>query len=291
MLSLTLTFSWSSQTIPISYDDFVALNSPNANPYIFEFRNVGAFYSTSIYLFSASFCCTEANRFAEAGTVNRPISSYKTDEFGGEPLLVTSNTNILYDTESDSVSEEEAEATDSNDSESESESESEFEFAASEDSEDASPQPFSRKRKAPEPQKSTSSKRRNMTAEKNADADATNATLASARPEYDQDDEEIPLARLKREPTIKQERSESSTRVALHQGPSAKAKAPRGRIDNSRRDGGRRTEVIDPTLDDSADEGYEYDKIASFRAFRKLSGLGVAKHAKGKKGEAKMIWN
>lgn len=37
---------------PIRYNEFLALNSPNANPYVFEFRNVGKFSFALLFCLS-----------------------------------------------------------------------------------------------------------------------------------------------------------------------------------------------------------------------------------------------
>lgn len=234
--------------IPIRYDEFLSLNSNNAFPYVFEFRNSNA-----------------------AG-----FSASKSDTFGGiDRTRDTSDSEIVYDTdyETDTDSEDEAEATDKSGSESTSQSEPESEIDSdtesliSVDSYDSAPRSGSRKRKARASANKPRRKRAKTNAEKNAEADAGNATFASSmnrknreadatnatfmsRADADRDDEEerpLDVPWLKREPGIKQERSEST----VPQKSSVKGVASRKGVGIHKMSG---RSIVDLTLDDTDDE-------------------------------------
>lgn len=248
--------------VPIRYDEFLSLNSSNAYPYVFEFRNADSYDS-------------------QPGAKN-------SDVFGRDrDVLYADEDELVYDTDRsiESESEDEAVATDESDSESAStsigesdiQSDSHTDSLISQNSEASLPRGRKRRARSPAPQPQR--KRAKTNAEKNAEADAGNASFTNNRTknaeadaanasygynfasstgcnDWDRDDDEPDLPCVKREPEIKVERSESVTFPAF---------SKRSHDSRIRRGG-----VVDLTLDDSDEEhGAGYDKSSGIKGMSK----------------------
>lgn len=275
-LTFALSRSSMPSPIPIRFDEFLELRSNNANPYIFEFRNArGALPRSSIT---------------------------KSDTFGGVlDDIVSDHDDLVYDTDRETdEGEDEVDATDESDSESASESggESDTDSLISVDSYDSSPRSRGRKRKARSPANRPQRKKAKTNAEKNAEADAGNATFASSknkknqdadatnatfmnRSDSDRDDEERPLdvPWLKREPGIKQERSDSASALRPQK---STTKATSARKKASGMSMARRS-IVDLTLDESEDEGEDVVSNGIRGLQKKLDGMAKSMESIGRR--------